>query len=52
MPLLYPQSILHDLETRESQFNSVQDRGSTMVLDRHPAAETIKVRTLTAVPGL
>jgi len=31
------------MKAREAQFNSVQDRGNSMVLDRHPASETIEV---------
>ena len=36
------QSLIHELERREVQFNSVQERGTALVLDRHPAADTIK----------
>ena len=38
------QNLLYDLKGREAQFNSVQDRGNSMVLDRHPASQTIEVR--------
>ena len=34
--------MIHELERREVQFNSVQERGTALVLDRHPAADTIK----------
>ncbi|CAC5414507.1 DST [Mytilus coruscus] len=35
-------SLIHELELREVQFNSVQEQGTALVLDRHPAADTIK----------
>ena len=31
------------MRVREAQFNSVQDRGNSMVLDRHPQSKTIEV---------
>lgn len=34
---------MHELQIREGQFNSVQERGEAMVLDRHPAAASIEV---------
>ena len=38
----YYESVMSDLESRESQFNSVQDKGEALVMGRHPAAKTIE----------
>ncbi|XP_046365486.2 microtubule-actin cross-linking factor 1, isoforms 1/2/3/5-like isoform X11 [Haliotis rufescens] len=34
--------LVRQLESRESQFNAVQERGGAMILDRHPAAKTVE----------
>ncbi|KAK3581860.1 hypothetical protein CHS0354_032763 [Potamilus streckersoni] len=36
------QNLIHEMENREAQFNAIQDRGNSMVLERHPAAKTIE----------
>ena len=36
------QSLMADLEAQEAQFNSVQDKGELLTLERHPASKTIE----------
>ena len=36
------QSLMAELEQRESQFTAVQDLGEALVMDRHPASKTIE----------
>lgn len=42
---VYLQGLQNDLNTREAQFNVVQDKGESLVRNRHPAAKTIEVRS-------
>ena len=35
---------MRELESRETQFRAVQDRGESLVMERHPAAKVIEVR--------
>ena len=35
---------MNELGVREAQFNLAQDKGESLVMDRHPAAKTIEVR--------
>lgn len=37
------QSLVRQMESRESQFNAVQEKGGAMILDRHPSARTVEV---------
>ena len=37
------QNLIQEMRVRETQFNSVQDRGNSMVLDRHPQSKTIEI---------
>lgn len=34
---------MSDLEMRELQFNAVQDKGESLVMERHPASKLIEV---------
>ena len=36
---------MKELESREYQFNKVQDRGEALIMDRHPAAKTVEAYT-------
>jgi len=35
---------MRELESRETQFRAVQDKGESLVMERHPAAKVIEVR--------
>ena len=37
------QQLTSELQSREGQFNNVQDRGEALVMDRHPASNIIRV---------
>lgn len=43
MTLLF-QTLTVELEKREVQFNAVQDRGESLVLQKHPASKCIEVK--------
>ncbi|CAG5131558.1 unnamed protein product, partial [Candidula unifasciata] len=38
----YHKSLVRQMESRESQFNAVQEKGGAMILDRHPSARTVE----------
>lgn len=46
------QQLTSELQKRESQFNSVQDRGEALVMERHPASNVIKVGRLSNLDAL
>ncbi|KAK2194135.1 hypothetical protein NP493_2g13053 [Ridgeia piscesae] len=38
----YYQALMRELESRETQFRAVQDKGESLVMERHPAAKVIE----------